>query len=58
MPKRWTPRRRAFAESTILRRLPPAETVAKSTVRTLYRAQVRRCGDDVVLTVLGDGFLV
>ena len=32
-------------------------SVAKSTVRTLYRAQVRRCGDDVVLTVLGDGFL-
>ena len=32
-------------------------SVAKSTVRTIYRVQVRRCGDDVTLMVLGDGFL-
>ena len=32
-------------------------SVAKSTVRTIYRAQVRRDGDHVTLTVLGDGFL-
>ena len=32
-------------------------SVAKSTVRTIYRAQVRREGDRVTLTVLGDGFL-
>lgn len=32
-------------------------SVASSTVRTIYRAQVRRCGDTVTLTVLGDGFL-
>ena len=32
-------------------------SVAKSTVRTIYRAQVERQGEDVVLTVLGDGFL-
>ena len=32
-------------------------SVAKSTVRTIYRAQVARRGEDVTLTVLGDGFL-
>ncbi|MGN0774102.1 MAG: tRNA pseudouridine(38-40) synthase TruA [Candidatus Ventricola sp.] len=32
-------------------------SVASSTVRTIYRAQVRRCGETVTLTVLGDGFL-
>ena len=32
-------------------------SVARSTVRTIYRAQVRRDGDRVSLTVLGDGFL-
>ena len=32
-------------------------SVARSTVRTLWRAQVRREGDEVVLFVLGDGFL-
>ena len=32
-------------------------SVAKSTVRTIYRAEVRRDGDRVTLTVLGDGFL-
>lgn len=32
-------------------------SVAKSTVRTIYRAEVRRQGEDVVFTVLGDGFL-
>ena len=32
-------------------------SVASSTVRTIYRAQVRRCGDEVTLLVLGDGFL-
>ena len=32
-------------------------SVAKSTVRTVYKAQVARRGDDVTLTVLGDGFL-
>ena len=32
-------------------------SVAKSTVRTIYRARVERQGEDVVLTVLGDGFL-
>ena len=32
-------------------------SVAKSTVRTLYRIEVTRRGEDVVLTVLGDGFL-
>ena len=30
---------------------------AKNTVRTIYRAQVRRDGDEVKLTLLGDGFL-
>lgn len=32
-------------------------SVAKSTVRTIYRAQVTRSGDHVTLYVLGDGFL-
>ena len=32
-------------------------SVASSTVRTIYRAQVTRSGDTVALTVLGDGFL-
>ena len=32
-------------------------SVAKSTVRTIYRVEVRRQGEDVVFTVLGDGFL-
>ena len=32
-------------------------SVAKSTVRTIYRAQVARRGDEVTLLVLGDGFL-
>ena len=32
-------------------------SVAKSTVRTIYRAQVTRRGDEVELLVLGDGFL-
>lgn len=32
-------------------------SVAKSTVRTIYRAKVTRAGDYVTLTVLGDGFL-
>lgn len=30
---------------------------AQSTVRTLYRVQVQRRGEDVEITVLGDGFL-
>lgn len=30
---------------------------ARSTVRTIYRAQVLRRGDEVTLTLLGDGFL-
>ena len=32
-------------------------SVARSTVRTVYRAQVRRRGDTVELLMLGDGFL-
>ena len=32
-------------------------SVATSTVRTIYRAQVTRSGETVTLTVLGDGFL-
>ena len=32
-------------------------SVAKSTVRTIYRVQVRRTGDEVELMILGDGFL-
>ena len=32
-------------------------SVAKSTVRTIYRAEVSRSGDEVTLLVLGDGFL-
>lgn len=32
-------------------------SVAKSTVRTIYKAQVERRGDEVTLTILGDGFL-
>lgn len=32
-------------------------SVARSTVRTIYRAQVTRRGDEVTLLVLGDGFL-
>ena len=32
-------------------------SVVKSTVRTIYRAQVTRRGDEVELLVLGDGFL-
>ena len=32
-------------------------SVARSTVRTLYRIEVVRRGEDVALTVLGDGFL-
>ena len=32
-------------------------SAAKSTVRTIYRAEVRRQGEDIVFTVLGDGFL-
>ncbi|MBR4039631.1 MAG: tRNA pseudouridine(38-40) synthase TruA [Clostridia bacterium] len=32
-------------------------SVVKSTVRTIYRAQVTRSGDEVTLFVLGDGFL-
>lgn len=32
-------------------------SAAKSTVRTIYRAQVTRAGDEVTLLVLGDGFL-
>ena len=32
-------------------------SVVKSTVRTIYRVQVKRSGDLVTLTVLGDGFL-
>lgn len=32
-------------------------SVAKSTVRTIYKAQVKRSGDVVTLTVMGDGFL-
>ena len=32
-------------------------SVATSTVRTIYRAQVTRSGETVALTVLGDGFL-
>ena len=32
-------------------------SVATSTVRTIYRAQVKRDGEQVTLTVLGDGFL-
>ena len=43
------------AVGTISPRLPPARR--QSTVRTINRAQVERQGEDVVLTVLGDGFL-
>ena len=32
-------------------------SVVKSTVRTIYRVQVTRSGDEVTLMVLGDGFL-
>lgn len=32
-------------------------SAARSTVRTMYRAQVKRVGDEVELLVLGDGFL-
>ena len=32
-------------------------SVAKSTVRTIYRVQVARRGDEVELMILGDGFL-
>ena len=32
-------------------------SVVKSTVRTIYRAQVTRRGDEVTLLILGDGFL-
>ena len=32
-------------------------SVAKSTVRTIYRVQVMRRGDEVELMILGDGFL-
>ena len=32
-------------------------SVVKSTVRTIYKAEVERCGDVVTLTVMGDGFL-
>ncbi len=32
-------------------------SVVKSTVRTIYKAQVKRSGDIVTLTVMGDGFL-
>ena len=32
-------------------------SVVKSTVRTIYRVQVTRSGDEVTLLVLGDGFL-
>jgi len=32
-------------------------SVVKSTVRTIYRAEVRRSGDNVTFYVLGDGFL-
>ena len=32
-------------------------SVVKSTVRTIYRVQVKRSGDQVTLFVLGDGFL-
>ena len=32
-------------------------SVARNTVRTIYRAQVTRRGDEVTLLVLGDGFL-
>jgi tRNA pseudouridine38-40 synthase len=32
-------------------------SVVKSTVRTIYRVQVKRSGDQVTLHVLGDGFL-
>lgn len=32
-------------------------SVASTTVRTIYRAQVLRSGDEITLTVLGDGFL-
>ena len=32
-------------------------SVVKSTVRTIYRVQVKRSGDAVTLHVLGDGFL-
>ena len=32
-------------------------SVVKSTMRTIYRVQVRRLGDEVELLVLGDGFL-
>jgi len=32
-------------------------SVVKSTVRTIYRVQVTRCGENVELLVLGDGFL-
>ena len=32
-------------------------SVVKSTVRTIYRVQVRRMGESVELLVLGDGFL-
>ena len=32
-------------------------SVVKSTVRTIYRVQVTRSGDEVTLCVLGDGFL-
>ena len=35
----------------------PSGSVVKSTVRTIYRVQVTRCGDEVTLLVLGDGFL-
>lgn len=32
-------------------------SAAKSSVRTVYRASVLRAGDEVTLTVMGDGFL-
>ena len=32
-------------------------SVVKSTVRTIYHASVARSGDQVTLTVMGDGFL-
>jgi len=32
-------------------------SAAKSTVRTIYRVQVMRLGDEVELMILGDGFL-
>ena len=44
-------------ENTILKALKPVGTSSKSSVRTIYEAEVINEGDKIIIELTGNGFL-